>query len=254
MMGVGRACVGLRCAFMASHCQESGSQWQASQEGDGCDESENEHLVAVCRGDGTDVGVPDGPVCHADLSAVRGGENMGQVLDGTFAFEVPGDVSPSVLLQRWLAFGSQVSVEGELTALGHALEAVNYELQARACDHWALWWVQTGQIAGMEQARDWFRSLLCNLRQASWHWGKAASWLKEFGDPAKAALYASLYAHVLEQQQRLSRLVEQRWAWMQRCCQEWGSCFRLTSAARNKRRFLVQKSGGWYQVLDEWDR
>jgi hypothetical protein len=169
MMFGGSASVVAMCGLMASYWKSFWVNGKQAKKEMVRDESEKFDLVGVCGSDGADVVVSRGSLHHSVISAVKGGIVMVQVLDGTFDFEVPGNVLPSVLLQPWLAFGSQVTVEGELTALGHAIEAVNHELQARFSCNSALWWMHTGQVAGKENALGWFQTLLRDLHQASWH-------------------------------------------------------------------------------------
>ncbi len=153
-------------------------------------------------------------------SVLAVGEGMAQIIEGAPDFDA-ADLSPSVLLQPWLALGAQVTLQAELTALGHALEAVSAEMEAAQSFAHAIWWMSTREGI-VEHALGWLTMMIHDLQQAVWHWDKALSWLKEHGDPQKEALYASLAQHGLAQQQRLIQQIEQGRRRVVMLCQEWG--------------------------------
>jgi hypothetical protein len=127
--------------------------------------------------------------------------------------------SPVSLLQPWLALLSSTVIEAELQALYHAVNAACCELDAYHSAERALSCLQRGFP---EYVMDWFTNMLHAIGRASWQWGQAASWLKEFGDPQQAFLYQPLFQQVLLHQQRLTLLVERFQGQITRYCQEWG--------------------------------
>lgn len=127
--------------------------------------------------------------------------------------------SPVSLLQPWLSLLSSTVIEAELQALHHAVNAACCELEAFHSAEQALSCLQRGFP---EYVMNWFTNMLHAIGRASWQWGQAASWLKDFGDAQRDALYQTLYAQVLMQQQRLTLLVERFQSQIARYCQEWG--------------------------------
>jgi hypothetical protein len=127
--------------------------------------------------------------------------------------------SPASLLQPWLVFLSSDVLEAELEALQHVVNAAHYELSAYHHAERALSWLQNGSP---EYMMTWFHAMTHDIRQASWHWGQAASWLKDYGDAERVSLYQPLFQQVLLHQQRLTLLVERFHGQIARYCQEWG--------------------------------
>ncbi len=142
---------------------------------------------------------------------------MAQMMSGEHEFTVV----PQVVLQPWMTFVAQMTIDSELHALGHAVEAVGCEVSASAHYEQAITWLSLGHERAFAYALDWWEFACKDIGQASWHWGKAAEWLKEFGDQRKGPQYASLYQHVL-MQQRLSSQVEHLQLRIGMFCQEWG--------------------------------
>ena len=127
--------------------------------------------------------------------------------------------SPLSLLQPWLSLLSTTVIEAELQALYHAVNAACCELEAFHSAEHAFSCLQSGFP---EYMTNWFTSMFHALGRASWHWGQAASWLKDFGDAQRDAFYQPFYAQVLLHQQRLTLLVERFQGHIARYCQEWG--------------------------------
>src|SRR2546426_5270541 len=102
---------------------------------------------------------------------------MAQVMDGDHEFTVV----PQVVLEPWMAFVAQMTIDSELHALGHAVEAVSCEVSASAHYAQAMVWLSAGGERALSYALDWWELMRKDIGQACWHWGKAAEWLKEFG-------------------------------------------------------------------------
>ena len=142
---------------------------------------------------------------------------MVQLLDGTG--DVPEFASPVSLLQPWLTVVSAEVQEAELEALQHAVNAAHEELAAFHHAQQALLWVQQGVPEFMTT---WFTAMTHDIGRASWHWGKAAEWLHQFGDERRVALYQPLYEQVAAQQHRLTCVAERYQVQILRYYQEWG--------------------------------
>src|SRR5580700_5827533 len=134
---------------------------------------------------------------------------MGQVAYGAEDFDATnddaGNFPPSAqeVLRSWLVFVEQAMTTCELRAVREATDALLSEWDAYASYEGGVWWVQRGE---MTYAVSTFQLALHDLRQASGKWEQAAKWLREYGDASKTAWYQPLYGHVLEQQQRLSKV------------------------------------------------
>ena len=145
---------------------------------------------------------------------------MGQRTEGSFEAE---GMSPSAVLQPWIAFVEQVTSPAELQALGHAVEAVRVEMQAVNFDYERAMWCLEHQWEGTSQELLCWQSMFTrDVQQAIWHWEQAGMWFREYGEQHKGQIYTSLCEHAHRQQQRVAQRSEELWERVVVLCQQGG--------------------------------
>jgi hypothetical protein len=132
-------------------------------------------------------------------------------------------MSPSAVLEPWIAFVEQVTRPEELQALRHAVEAVRAEMQAVGFDYArAMWCLEHRWQGTAHELLQWQNLFTRDVQQAIWHWEQVIMWLPASGEPHQSSAYAGFYEHARSQQQRVAERCEALWGRVVELCQQEG--------------------------------